>query len=307
MSVLQKSLGLFYSPPVLALLAFFLSILFIFILATAQIAYTVIIGIIYLASSSLFAKDIIQKIVQTIRTWFPETLEQIEMNLKKTFILHRPTTTTHVDGLYIWHPHGLFASAPYIHNCLALGEGSQKMELASISLFHRFPIVRDIAKYIGLISASYDSIKTSLEQHSVALVVGGVEEMFYVEPKEIKLILKKRSGFLRLALETKKPLIPVMTYAENELFGNLKEHTNSSLNKWLKKWLGIIVPVSSLESVLKWSELKDNPLGEVHTHIGEPVYVEEKDTLETLKEKYISALKKLFEETRPEGYTLTVM
>jgi hypothetical protein len=303
--MIQNSLGLFYSPPFVVFFSFFLSIVFIFILATAQIAYTAIICIIYLASSSLFAKEIIDKIIQTIRTWFPETLEQIEKNLKKTFILHRKSES--VDGLYIWHPHGLFASAPYIHNCLALGQGSQKMELASISLFHRFPIVRDIAKYIGLISASYDSIKTSLEQHSVALVVGGVEEMFHAEPKEIQLILKKRSGFLRLALETKKPLIPVITYAENELFTNLKDYTNSSLNKGLKRWLGIIIPISSLESVLKWSELKDNPLGEVHTYVGDPVYVEEGDTLESLKKKYVDALKKLFETTKPEGYTLEIL
>ncbi len=302
---MKEILGLFYSPPVLVVLAFFLSILFIVILTTAQLTYTVIIGIIYLCSSSLFAKDIIQKIIDTIKYYTPETFITIEENLRKTYVCKGATKS---PGLYVWHPHGLFASAPYIHAALGLGTNSPKMKLATLAFFFRFPIVKDIANYLGLIDAGYKSLhKELINGERVSLVVGGVEEMFHTSPKKLKLFLKSRVGYLRLALETKQPLYPVITYGENEMFYSLKDYTNTGLNRFLKKHFGIIIPISSLQSVMQWSELSKKPLGEVTTFIGDPVYPSETDTIESLRETYLTAVKNLFEKTHPEGYTMELI
>jgi hypothetical protein len=298
-------LALFYSPPVIVILAFFLSIVFICLLATAQLAYTVIIGTIYLFSSSLYAKEIIQKIVNTIRYYFPETISMIEENIRKTYICNKYTKA---PGLYIWHPHGLFASAPYIHAGLGLGTNSPKMKLATLSLFFRIPIVKDIANYVGMIDAEYKTLhKKLMNNEQVSLVVGGVEEMFHSTPKKLKLCIKNRSGYLRLALETKQPIFPVITYGENEIFESLKEYTNTKFNRFLKKYLGIIIPVSSIQSLVQWSELSKKPMDKLNTFIGDPVYPSENDSLESLREKYLQSIYTLFETTHPEGYEIEII
>ncbi len=298
-------LALLYSPPVLVLAGFALSILFIIILATMQIWYTIGISILYLMSSSLFANEIIQKIVSKIHEWFPSTIQAIEENLKKTFIFHGDPSHS---GLYIWHPHGLFATAPYIHNALGLGTNSPKMSQATITLFFRVPFVKEVARYTGLIDANYKTLKSELLQDKkVALVVGGIEEMFHCEKNTIKLILTKRVGYLRLALETRKPLIPVLTYGENEIYTAVKEYTNTALNRFLKANLGFILPVGSMESILNWADLHEAPLSKIDTYVGTPVMPTEEDTVETLRQKYTEALKELFDKTHPEGVTLEII
>jgi len=112
---------------------------------------------------------------------------------------------------------------------------------------------------------------------------------------------------LKLSLETKMPLIPIITYGENELYENISEYTSSSWNKYIKKTLGIIIPFCTLKSLGSWFELKDKPFKPVHSYAGTPVFPEEGDTVESLREKYLTALQKLFDETHPEGYTLEFM
>jgi hypothetical protein len=65
-----------------------------------------------------------------------------------------------------------------------------------------------------------------------------------------------------------------------------------------------MIPFPSLKSFTQWLEIKDKPLEPIHTHVGEPIYPNETDTIDTLRERYIKAIQELFDKTRPEGYTL---
>lgn len=47
---------------------------------------------------------------------------------------------------------------------------------------------------------------------------GGSEEIFLTKRDEICLLLEKRKGFIRLALETGSDIIPVLAVGEEELF-----------------------------------------------------------------------------------------
>ena len=57
-----------------------------------------------------------------------------------------------------------------------------------------------------MVSVSRDSLEYVLTKkgpgHSAVIVIGGVPEMFEVHPGTYDFILKKRKGFVRLALET---------------------------------------------------------------------------------------------------------
>lgn len=85
----------------------------------------------------------------------------------------------------------------------------------------------------GICSASEKSIKTLLKQsndpfdetnrdgytsNAVGLIVGGARETFYTQPYAYKCVIKKRRGFVRIALETGVSLVPALSFGENNVY-----------------------------------------------------------------------------------------
>ena len=67
-------------------------------------------------------------------------------------------------------------------------------------------LYRDIIMSLGVIDASRDSLEYTLTQqgagHSVVLIVGGAAEITDTRHDSYVLTLKRRKGFIKLALET---------------------------------------------------------------------------------------------------------
>jgi len=300
---MEAILGLAYSPPVQIVSYFVISILFFIGLLGFQLGLSIILGIYSIASLTNSIDWIISKVAEGIRILFPESLSKIEENLRKTFVFHGSAKDA---GLYIWHPHGLWATSPAIHCIMQQGTNSHKMPLATISILFRLPFLRDIIMWFGFVDNTYKSLKKNLEDNkAVSLVVGGLEEMFYQEPKKMLLVLNNRKGYLKLALETKKPLVPVLTFGENELY-KASPILNIEFNKFCKKYLGIVFPFVTWESFIQWKKLAYEPLETVNTYVGEAVIPQENETLESLGSRYKEALQELFEKYKPdEEHTLT--
>lgn len=103
---------------------------------------------------------------------------------------------------------------------------NQKID-KNYSVCTRWPII----KFPGLLPVSEESIRYVLEKTGVNSddkkkdrcsgiidVVGGSAESLDVQPGRARLTLKKRTGFLRIAIETGADLVPIFTFGENELF-----------------------------------------------------------------------------------------
>lgn len=95
------------------------------------------------------------------------------------------------------------------------------------------PVAREILLNCGFCSASKNSLYTLLNQsndpsdksnddgytsNAVVLVVGGVREAFVTIPNTYRCILKNRKGFVRIALQTGTPLVPVISFGESNLY-----------------------------------------------------------------------------------------
>jgi len=50
---------------------------------------------------------------------------------------------------------------------------------------------------------------------AVTIVVGGAEESLHARPGVMELVLKKRHGFIRLAIDSGSLLVPVLSFGEN--------------------------------------------------------------------------------------------
>jgi len=154
--------------------------------------------------------------------------------------------------------------------------------------------------------------KTLEEGHTVSVMPGGVREMLSTtDDKIIKLVIRRRRGVFKLALQTGTPLVPILTYGEHKLFPPLTSPTLNVLNELIYSLIRVAVPLTSWTAIKNWINLYYHPLEQVVTHVGEPLKVEKisnpsDDEILDLRDKYIKELKKLFEETKPEGYTLVI-
>jgi Diacylglycerol acyltransferase len=70
----------------------------------------------------------------------------------------------------------------------------------------------------GCIPASKSSLHKALKAGSSALVlVGGIAEMFMLERDKEVIMLRKRRGFVRAAIEAGVPILPVYYFGQSKL------------------------------------------------------------------------------------------
>jgi 1-acyl-sn-glycerol-3-phosphate acyltransferase len=197
----------------------------------------------------------------------------LKRNIRETF---RIRGEAHVNPvLYIAHPHGLFSMAPFFHWCIGATEwpADRPVRVAMHSIFFKIPIVREIIEFHGIIQATESSIRSYLEKgESVAILTGGVQEQNLTQSHHMKIVLRKRKGFLRIARSLGVPIVPILTFGENELFPPLTGPWIDWGKRLLKKELGITIPIPTWQSIVNWSSLLQRPLDPpVVTWIGEPI------------------------------------
>lgn len=99
------------------------------------------------------------------------------------------------------------------------------------------PVMRHMCWWLGLRPVSRKEILNTLRRGvSCALCPGGVQEVLYMQEGKEVVFLRKRRGFVRLALQTGSPLVPVFA------FGQTPHYTYSRpFIDWPKK----VVPTSA--------------------------------------------------------------
>lgn len=109
---------------------------------------------------------------------------------------------------------------------------SVRSKLTTLPLNLWLPLTREVALSCGLCSASEKSLKFMLSRsndplhetnhdgytsNAVGLIVGGARETFFTRPNKYCCAIKKRRGFVRIALEMGVPLVPALSFGENNL------------------------------------------------------------------------------------------
>ncbi|KAJ1551457.1 diacylglycerol O-acyltransferase 1, partial [Cladochytrium tenue] len=115
-----------------------------------------------------------------------------------------------------------------------------KIVSTTLPINFRLPLWRELALNLGFVSCTWKSLVAVLrggdtrsharkrsghqqQRHaeggtSLLLMVGGAEEYTTMESGTLDLVVRKRKGFVRLAVATGADLVPVLTFGENELF-----------------------------------------------------------------------------------------
>lgn len=150
------------------------------------------------------------------------------------------------------HPHGLFPfgsvgslalpnNLKYIEETTPiLNSNYLKPGIASFCFY--IPIIREIYLWLGAVDCSKPILKKLLlEGNSVAVFIGGAQEAQYSGIGSTKLILKKRDGIFKLALETGSSLVPVYTFGNNNIYNSLSCDLFGILDNF-KKITGLWLP-----------------------------------------------------------------
>mmetsp|Transcript_1111 Transcript_1111/g.1453 ORF Transcript_1111/g.1453 Transcript_1111/m.1453 type:complete len:313 (+) Transcript_1111:50-988(+) len=203
--------------------------------------------------------------------------------------------------LFAVHPHGV-ASANHL---FTLTDGCGFLSTVfpgprrdlSASIIFRIPFFREFCLWLGCVDASKKmATKVLSEGFSTLILVGGEQEQVRARPGDHTIYLKRRKGFVRLALEHGCALVPVYAWGENDLY-----YTSSfllGLRIWIVKTFRVAIPL--FIGRLFW------PLKRPLTLVfGKPLEVEKVENptteqVDALHQKYIESLQQLFEDTREE-------
>ena len=232
--------------------------------------------------------------------------------------LHRstplPPTRKYIFG---YHPHGIIshgAFAAFATEALGFAQlfpGITNTLLTLESNF-RIPLYRDYILALGLGSVSRDSCLNLLSKgghngegmgRAITIVVGGARESLDAQPYTLRLVLKRRQGFVKLAIKSGADLVPVLAFGENDLYDVVGEEGHPGLRRVqleMKKGLGWTIPLFHARGVFNYDVGLMPYRRALDVVVGKPIQVRQQDKpdqkyVDEVHERYMQELQRLWD------------
>ena len=180
----------------------------------------------------------------------------------------------------------------------------------------RVPFYRDYILALGLASVSKESIENLLSTgglngagmgRAVTIVVGGARESLDARPNTLRLRLKNRKGFVKLAIRMGADLVPTLAFGENELYDQMDSEKRPWVQKGqmlVKKLMGFTVPLFHARGVFNYDVGLMPYRTPVNIVVGRPIKVVQQGKgdgavdpkyLDEIHEKYVEELIRLWD------------
>lgn len=221
--------------------------------------------------------------------------------------------------IFGYHPHGIAALGAFG----AFGtEGCKWSELfpgipvCLMTLVNQFqiPFYRDYLLSLGVTSvAKKNALKIIEQNYSLCIVVGGAHESLLSKLGSAELILKKRKGFIKLAMEVGNVcLVPTYAFGETDCFNIVELSHESYLYKfqlWVKRNYGFTIPFFFARGIFNYDFGLVPFRKSINIVVGNPIYVKQRyenpsmDEINYYQELYITELKRIFDDNKEKfGY-----
>jgi 2-acylglycerol O-acyltransferase 2 len=226
-----------------------------------------------------------------------------------------PATRKYIFG---YHPHGIISHGAFAaFGTEALGFSQLfpgiTNTLLTLDTNFRIPIYREYALAMGLASVSRASCENLLSKggangegmgRAITIVVGGARESLDAQPNSLKLVLKRRKGFVKLALRTGADLVPVLAFGENELYDQVRSDNHPLVHKAqlvVKKLLGFTIPLFFARGVFNYDVGMMPFRRPLNIVVGRPIKVvqsknPDSDYVDEVHAKYIEELERIWKE-----------
>ncbi|KAI8605381.1 diacylglycerol acyltransferase type 2A [Dissophora ornata] len=232
--------------------------------------------------------------------YFPMTLiKEADLDPSKNYI-------------FGYHPHGIISLGAF---CAFATEGLNfskrfpgiKPRLLTLQSNFNIPIYRDYIMAHGCASVSKESCEFILRSgpgNSITIVVGGAQESLAAKPGTLDLTLKKRMGFIKLALVNGASLVPTLAFGENDLYELYSTNHKSKtyqVQQFIKKLFGFTMPMFNGRGIFNYEFGLLPRRRPVFIVVGRPIHVEKvegaptTEQLQDLQKKYIDELLGIWE------------
>lgn len=210
--------------------------------------------------------------------------------------------------IFGYHPHAAHAFGALVTfggdaNGLTTLLPGIECHLQTLRINFFVPFWRELCCWMGFGDASSTAIRQTLQSgpgQSVVLAVGGAEESLFSRPRSNDLVLAKRKGFVKMALETGSALVPVYAFGETDTYEARSIADSPTFFQWahrIKRITGFMIPMICGRGPLKLVPLR-RP---IYVVIGAPIDIPKipnpsGEDIDLYHQKYIEALQSLYHE-----------
>ncbi|XP_077269449.1 2-acylglycerol O-acyltransferase 1 isoform X2 [Temnothorax americanus] len=193
------------------------------------------------------------------------------------------------------------------------------LEIRPITLDQHFkvPLFREYPYSLGCCASSEKSIKHLLSTppknshtgRATVLIVGGASESLESTPGSYRILIKRRKGFVKLALKYGTALVPVFSFGETDLYNQIYRPEGSTFRRmqnYIRGLIGLAPIVFSGRGFFQYSFGLIPKRLPVTVVVGNPIELPkiEEPTTEQINEyheKFMNGLVELF-ETQKHNY-----
>lgn len=154
--------------------------------------------------------------------YWPEFLNWDLFRTWREYFSFSYKTTEELDPdrkvIFAEFPHGTYPMGPLLAGTLipTMFKGRKIYSLAASTLF-RVPGLRHMMTWLGSQPADKKVFQSLIDKGSVAVVVGGIAEMFMQYDDKEQVLLANRKGFIRMALANGVDIVPVYHFGNSRV------------------------------------------------------------------------------------------
>jgi 2-acylglycerol O-acyltransferase 2 len=137
---------------------------------------------------------------------------------------------------------------------------------------------------------------------AITIVIGGARESLDAQPYSLRLVLKRRKGFVKMAIRTGADLVPVLAFGENDLFDQLEPGEHPKIHKFqllVKKLLGFTIPLFHARGIFNYDVGLMPYRRPLNIVVGRPIKVmqnlkPEQEEIDRVHEEYVQELERIW-------------
>ncbi|SCU82629.1 LADA_0C06898g1_1 [Lachancea dasiensis] len=212
--------------------------------------------------------------------------------------------------IFGYHPHGVAALGAFGAFATEGANFSQLfpgIRMCLMTLINQFqiPFYRDYLLALGITTVSKkNALRVLQRDYSICIVVGGAQEALMSKIGSADLVLRRRKGFIKLALETGNVnLVPCFAFGETDCYNILQTDDKSYLRRlqlWFKRSYGFTIPFFFARGLFNYDFGLIPFRKPINIVTGSPIYVKHKyedptiEDIDYYQELYLAELERIF-------------
>lgn len=209
--------------------------------------------------------------------------------------------------IFGYHPHGIIshgAFAAFATEALGFAKLFPGITntLLTLDANFRIPFYREYAMAMGVASVSRESCENILTKggadgegmgRAITIVIGGARESLDALPHSLRLVLKRRKGFIKLAIRTGADLVPVLAFGENDLYEQVRSDQHPLIHKFqmlIKHFMGFTIPLFHARGIFNYDVGLLPYRRPLNIVVGRPIQVVRQQDRDKIDDEYINGL-----------------